>query len=164
MEEAQLSISIRMAQAHDAPAVASVLLQSFVEYRAFYTPAAFAATTPTADTIRRRLDEGPVWVAYYEGVAVGTVSAVPKGPACYIRSMAALPAARGYGIGCLLIRHIEDFAAAQGLAYLLLSTTPFLIRAIRLYERVGFQRSDEGPHDLFGTALFTMVKPLAGEE
>src|SRR5260370_227302 len=41
-----------------------------------------------------------------------------------------------------------------------LSTTPFLDRAIRLYERFGFQRSDEGPLDLFGTPLFTMTKRL----
>jgi ribosomal protein S18 acetylase RimI-like enzyme len=160
----QPSISIRMAEPNDVPAIASVLCESFAEYQPFYTPAAFAATTPTADAIRRRLDEGPVWVAYNEGAVVGTVSAVPKGVACYIRSMAALPADRGHGIGGLLLEHIEDFAAAQGLAYLLLSTTPFLTHAIRLYERVGFQRNGEGPHDLFGTPLFTMVKPLGHGE
>jgi putative acetyltransferase len=161
MEREQPNITIHMAQASDAEAIASVLFQSFAEYQASYTPAAFAATTPTADAIRRRLHEGPVWVACQEGAVVGTVSAVPKGVVCYIRSMAVLLAARGHGIGHLLLQHVEDFAAAQGLAYLLLSTTPFLTRAIRLYEQVGFRRSDEGPHDLFGTALFTMAKPVA---
>jgi hypothetical protein len=43
---------------------------------------------------------------------------------------------------------------------LFLSTTPFLTHAIVLYEGLGFQRSNEGPHDLFGTPLFTMVKTL----
>jgi GNAT superfamily N-acetyltransferase len=160
MEQSQPSISIRMARASDAAAIASAILQSFAEYQAAYTPAAFAATTPTADTIEGRLREGPVWAACRRGAIVGTVSAVSRGAGCYIRSMAIVPAARGAGLGRLLLQHVEEFAAAQGHTYLLLSTTPFLARAIRLYEQAGFRRSEDGPRDLFGTALFTMVKPL----
>jgi putative acetyltransferase len=164
MERNQPSIHIRMAEATEAAAIASVLSQSFVEHQTSYTPAAFAATTPTAAEIRRRLHEGPVWVACHRDAIIGTVSVVPKGEACYVRSMAVLPAARGHGIGRLLLQHVEQFAAAQGYKYLLLSTTPFLTRAIRLYEQVGFRRSTDGPHDLFGTALFTMLKPVARAE
>jgi hypothetical protein len=36
-------------------------------------PAAFQATTPTADQIRSRLDEGPIWVAEQAGAVVGTI-------------------------------------------------------------------------------------------
>ncbi|MBC7909661.1 MAG: GNAT family N-acetyltransferase, partial [Pyrinomonadaceae bacterium] len=80
--------------------------------------------------------------------------------ALYIRGMAALPLARGQGIGELLLKHVESFAREHGHERLTLSTTPFLDRAIRLYERAGFLRSDDGPHDLFGTPLFTMAKVL----
>ena len=163
MDQSQPNISIRLSAPSEATAIESVIFESFAEYEACYTPAAFAATTPTADTIRRRLHEGPVWVACRQDAIVGTVSAVSRGAACYIRSMAILPAARGYGIGRLLLQHVEDFAVAQGHTSLLLSTTPFLTRAIRLYERVGFRRSDDGPHELFGTALFTMMKPLPSQ-
>jgi putative acetyltransferase len=164
MERDESGIHIRMAGASETAAIASVLFQSFAEHRASYTAAAFAATTPTADGIRRRLHEGPVWVACHHDAIVGTVSAVSRGDVCYIRSMAILPAARGRGIGRLLLQHVEQFAAAQGCTSLLLSTTPFLTRAIRLYEQVGFRRTNDGPHDLFGTALFTMVKPIARVE
>jgi putative acetyltransferase len=160
MEQDHPSISIRLAQASEANAIASVILESFAEYEVRYTPEGFAATTPTADVIQRRLHEGPVWVAYQQGAVVGTVSAVSQGEACYIRSMAILPAARGQGIGRLLLQQAEDFAVAHGHTSLLLSTTPFLTRAIRLYEQAGFRRNDDGPHDLFGTSLFTMLKPL----
>jgi len=34
---------------------------------------------------------------------------------------------------------------------------------MRLYERFGFQRTEEGPHDLFGTSLFTMEKQLKSQ-
>lgn len=59
---------------------------------------------------------------------------------------------------------VQDFAAAQECKRLYLSTTPFLTRAIALYERLGFVRTDAGPHDLYGTPLFTMEKMLAGSD
>lgn len=160
MQPNQPSIQIRLAEASDAASIASVLHASFVEYESAYTPEAFAATTPTSDRVQSRLSEGPVWVAALNEAIVGTVAAVPRGEALYVRSMAVLPTARGHGIGALLFEQVERFAAAQGLTLLILSTTPFLTRAIRLYERLGFQRSAEGPHKLFGAPLFTMVKTL----
>ena len=77
--------------------------------------------------------------------------------------MAILPTARGQGIGRVLLEQVERFASESGQRRLFLSTTPFLLRAIRLYEQFGFRRSGEGLQDLFGTPLFTMVKPI-GEE
>ena len=141
----------------DAESIASVLRASFVEFESFYTPAAFAATTPTSDQIRERWDEGPVWVAVQNGSIVGTVAVVPKSSGLYVRSMAVHPVARGRGIAGGLLKEIESFAINQHHRRLFLSTTPFLHEAIRLYERFGFQCNDEGPHDLFGTSLFTMV-------
>ena len=77
----------------DVAAIAFVLHESFAEIESFYTPAAFAATTPTAIQIRERWSEGPVWVAIQNGAAVGTVGAVPKSSGLYVRSMAVHPAA-----------------------------------------------------------------------
>jgi GNAT superfamily N-acetyltransferase len=161
MQRDALNIAIRLAVPADAGSIASVIYVAFAEYTAAYTPAAFAATTPTPEQIQRRLSEGPVWVALHDSAIVGTVAAVPNGAGLYIRSMAVLPTARGRGIGGLLLRHTERFAAAHGYSYVMLSTTPFLTSAIRLYEAFGFQRSSDEPHDLFGTALFTMVMPVA---
>jgi len=154
------NILIRLAVSAEAASIAAVLHQAFVEYKSLYTPEAFAATTPTTEHLQKRWDEGPVWVAVHSDLIVGTVGAVPKGEALYVRSMALLPAARGQGSGRLLLEQIERFAHERGDRRLFLSTTPFLIRAIRLYERFGFQQSSDGPHDLFGTPLFTMVKTL----
>jgi N-acetylglutamate synthase-like GNAT family acetyltransferase len=162
MPQNKPGIEIRMATADDASQIAAVLLAAFEEYRAVYTPAAFAATTPTSDQIQRRIhtNEGPVWVALLHGVIVGTVSAVPKGESVYIRSMAVLPSARGQGIGEGLLRTLESFASDYGARRLFLSTTPFLTSAIWLYAHLGFRTTDEDPHDLFGTPLVTMAKPL----
>src|SRR6185503_206651 len=151
---------IRLATMEEAASISEVLLQSFIEYKSQYTPDGFAATTPTVPQIKHRLTEGPVWVALLEGAVVATVSAVAKGGSVYVRGMAALPAARGHRIGELLMDSVEQFASSQECKRLFLSTTPFLNRAIALYKRLGFVRTDEGPHDLHGTPLFTMEKML----
>lgn len=159
----QPTLEIRTVVADDAPAIASVLYESFVEYESSYTPEGFVATTPTADQIQRRMIEGPTWVVLRDETIVGTVAAVAQGESLYVRGMAVLPEARGQKIGELLLAHIESYAAAGGFQRLHLSTTPFLGNAIRLYERFGFRRISDGPHDLFGTPIFTMEKVLASE-
>jgi GNAT superfamily N-acetyltransferase len=137
---------------------------AFAEHESLYTPEGFAATAISPAQIINRIAEGPVWVALLDELIVGTASATRKGDDIYIRGMAVLPTARGQRIGELLLTRIEEFATAEGCQRLLLSTTPFLHRAIRLYEHFGFQRTDDGPNDLpldlFGTPLFSMEKAL----
>ncbi|MGB9180503.1 MAG: GNAT family N-acetyltransferase [Pyrinomonadaceae bacterium] len=164
MRQNKADIQIRLAVPEDASRVASVLHESFVEYEASYTQEAFAATAPTSEQIRSRMMEGPMWVALRDGVIVGTASAVSRGEALYIRGMAVAPSARGEGMGRLLLEHSESFASAHGYRSLILSTTPFLHSAIQLYERYGFRCSTEGPHELFGTPIFTMVKSLEASD
>ena len=152
------NVQIRAAQQADVQSIVSVLAESFIEYQRFYTKEGYAVTTPKSIVIQDRLSEGEMWVALLKGEVVGTVSVVPQGKALYVRSMAILPAARGNRIGEKLLKHIEELATANGYECLLLSTTPFLDRAIRLYEKFGFRRNGEPPHDLFGTPLLTMEK------
>lgn len=160
VEQDRPSVHIRLAVSDDVLQIASVLYESFIEYKSSYTDEGFAATTPAVDEIQSRIEEGPVWVAVCDDAIVGTVSAVDMGEALYIRGMAILPTARGQHIGERLLNQIESFASLHGYKRLVLSTTPFLTRAIRLYERAGFSRSNEGAHELLGTPLFTMVKTL----
>jgi GNAT superfamily N-acetyltransferase len=160
IEEVRSSVHIRKAVPDDSGTIAAVLLSAFTEYESLYTAEAFAATTPSSDQILARLAEGPIWVALKNDAVVGTISAVPKREGLYLRGMAIAPAGQGEGIGRKLLEYAEALAIQRGCERLLLSTTPFLTRAIRLYEQNGYCRSDEGPHDLFGTPLFTMSKTL----
>jgi putative acetyltransferase len=153
-------LEVRRAGPDDAPVIAAVLYASFVEFEALYTKGGFAATAPGAEQVLTRMREGPVWVALREGVVLGTVAAVVRDASVYVRGMAVLPAARGSGAGVALLQCVEDWALSQSCRRLFLSTTPFLDSAIRLYERSGFRRTDNGLHDLFGTPLFTMEKVL----
>jgi putative acetyltransferase len=158
--QAAMLLEIRRAGPKDARAIATVLHQSFIEFRALYTDGGFAATVLDEVHVLARMQEGPVWVALGEGVMLGTGAAVVKSESIYIRGMAVLPSARGSGVGKRLLRQIEAWAVSEGYTRLFLSTTPFLNSAIRLYEKSGFRRTDEGLHDLFGTPLFTMEKTV----
>ncbi|MEK6335286.1 MAG: GNAT family N-acetyltransferase [Acidobacteriota bacterium] len=154
------SLEIRRAEIGDAAAISSLLVNSFEEYQSLYTAEGYAATAITRAQVANRLREGPVWVTISNGNVVGTVSVVIMKDSLYIRGMAVRPTARGQRIGELLITEVEKFSRLKNLRRLFLSTTPFLHRAIRLYERLGFQRIDEGPDNLHGTPLFTMEKFL----
>ena len=158
----ELTIEIRLATDTDASAIAQVLLQSFAEYRSSYTDGGFSATTPNAEQVRLRMSEGPVWVALLDGEIVGTVAAMHEVESTYVRGMAVLPTARGHRLGGLLLGECEAFAATQNCSRLYLSTTPFLNRAIALYEHHGYERIPGSEHDLHGTPLFAMGKFIAG--
>jgi GNAT superfamily N-acetyltransferase len=151
---------VRLANADDAEAIASIMLLAFAEYRQLYTDEGFAATAITSEEVLSRMRQGPLFVALLDDEIVGTASFVKKNDSLYVRGMAVLPERRGKHIGELLLTEIEEYAAREGCERLFLSTTPFLDRAIRLYEKFGFSRIEEGPHDLFGTPLFTMEKKI----
>lgn len=108
-------IEIRRAEARDAPAIASLLADSFVEYEPLYTPEGYAATAITSERVEDRITEGPVWVALSDEMIVGTVSVVAKGGSLYVRGMAVWPTSRGLGIGELLLAKVEEFAEAARL-------------------------------------------------
>lgn len=157
------ALKIRLAEPRDAAEISRLLYEAFVQYRERYTAAGFSATAISEAEIQVRMGEGPVWVSEYMDEIVGTVSIIGSGRSLYIRGMAVRPAARGQRIGESLLTTIEQFAKSEGFERLYLSTTPFLDRAIRLYERFGFRRVTDSDSDLHGTPLFTMEKTLLSE-
>ena len=60
MTEDKLDIQIRIGSPADAPSIASVLYESFIEYKALYTDEAFAATAPSSEQIQSRMNEGSI--------------------------------------------------------------------------------------------------------
>ena len=57
-----------------------------------------------------------------------------------IKRMYVRPPFRGFGFGKMLLKHLADYARAQGVGLLRLETGIHQAAAIRLYERMGFQR------------------------
>jgi ribosomal protein S18 acetylase RimI-like enzyme len=160
MKPESAEVEIRRAEPEDAAAIARILHDSFVEFRSLYTDGGFAATTPDANGVCTRINEGPVWIALLNGSPIGTVAALLQDDSLYVRGMAVVPAARGSGVAAKLLTEVERFAIHSECRRLFLSTTPFLSAAIHLYEKCGFRRATAGADDLFGTPLFTMEKTI----
>jgi len=158
MSARETEVRIRLATPADSAAIAFVLAEAFVEYESLYTEKGYAATTPPAEQIEKRFGSDLIIVAVHGEEILGTVSAVLQGNEIYIRSMAVLSKARSQKLGQKLLGYIEGLTREGKYQRLKLSTTPFLDRAIRLYEQFGFVRV--GVDDLHGTPLITMVKPL----
>ncbi len=156
----QSNISIREAISTEGTVISKLLYESFLEYQKDYTSKAFAATAIDSKTVRQRMEEGPVWVATINDKVAGTASLVIGNDEMYVRGMAVHPKYRGKKIGWALLENIEIFAKENDCTRLILYTTPFLHKAIKLYETFGFRRSNEGPDNLFGTPLFAMTKVL----
>ncbi len=57
-----------------------------------------------------------------------------------IKRMYVRPQFRGLGYGKMMLRHLEDYARAQGVDLLRLETGVHQHEAIRLYERMGYHR------------------------
>jgi GNAT superfamily N-acetyltransferase len=158
-------IEIRRASGDDAAEIAAVLYEAFVEYRPLYSAEGFAATVPDERQIVSRIGEGPVWVASIaDGAMIGTVGAVVKEQGVYMRGMAIVRANRGRGLGAKLVETVELWSMEHGHRRVFLGTTPFLHAAIRLYERLGFARTNDGPNDHFGTPLITLEKHLPAKK
>jgi GNAT superfamily N-acetyltransferase len=127
---------IRLAALADSPEAFSSTLEREAEF--------------SEDTWRQRLGESSSFLAWHGGAAAGTVTALsgevaglPDFPgAWHLVAMWVRPAARGLGIGRLLVQTVIDQAAASGAPSVLLWVFDANGRAKALYERMGFRATD----------------------
>ena len=152
---------IRLATPDESETISQLVYEAFAPFRSEYTDGAFEYTTPKADAIRPRFEEGPIWIAELNGDAVGTVSGMPEGERFYIRSMAIKPSAQRGGIGQKLLDALESHARERGFEKLYLYTTFVLPGAKRLYEKNGFYvlRETE-PEEWFDMGGLEMEKTI----
>jgi GNAT superfamily N-acetyltransferase len=116
--------------------------------------------------VEGRATRGQLIVAELDGDLVGCVTFLPQyhndaipggfeGGGCGFRVLATTPAARGHGVGRALVDECVRRARALGATSLLLHTGSFMVAAVRLYERMGFERlANEGDPEL-DTRLLT---------
>ena len=155
-----MAVHIRLAENDDCSDITRVLSEAFLEYKDDYTVAAYNETVITPEKVAMRLNDGEVWVALIQDKIVGTIAGIGRNTAYHIRGMGVTPEARGQKVGLLLLQVAEEFALANNYKSLLLLTTPYLKRAIKLYEGFGFRIINEPPFHFFGTPAFSMRKDL----
>ncbi len=73
--------------------------------------------------------------------------------------MAVRPEWQGTGVAAQLLRHVESELRVKKCSRVTLDTTEPLRRAMRFYERNGYQRSGE-VSDFFGMPLIEYIKEM----
>jgi len=154
-------VEIKFARPGDEAIISSLIFEAFAPFREHYTPDAFDYTAASADRIRERFAEGPIWLATIGDDPVGTVSGLPEAERFYIRSMAIKPSIQRAGIGQRLLDTLDAFARDAGFMKLYLYTTHVLPGAKRLYEKNGFYVVREtAPEEWYGMGGIEMEKEL----
>ena len=149
-------VQVRGARRGDAGSIEEVTLSAYQQYAAVMPPALWeryrqniGATLAAAPPETQIVVEESGWI-------VGSVLLYPAGtgivlpgggsmtlPFPEVRLLAVAPSARGKGIGALLIDECVRRARESGATALTLHTTDMMQAAMRLYERMGFQRAPD---------------------
>lgn len=142
-------VTIRPAREDELTAVGELTLGA---YHADGFEVSGPYTQKLADA-RPRAEEAELLVAVDDtGVLLGTVTIAPPGtPWAQVaapdelefRMLAVSSAARGRGVGEALTRRVIERAVELGLRAVTLSSSPEMVVAHRLYERLGFRRTPE---------------------
>lgn len=150
---------VRQATPADSAAILDCLGQTFAPFRDQYSAEAFADTVLTSATLSERFQRMTIYVAEVDGVIVGTIAGLylPEKRKGHIRGMAVLPSHHGQGVAAKLLHAVEAGLNAQGATRITLNTTAPLQRAMRFYERHGYQRTGR-TRDFFGMTLFEYEK------
>jgi GNAT superfamily N-acetyltransferase len=96
-------------------------------------------------------DRGRIFVARMGDKIVGmvsllfTISTAEGAPACLLEDMVVQPDQRGNGLGARLLQYAVSYAKTNGFARITLLTDRTNEKAIRFYQRHGFQPSEMTP-------------------
>jgi len=94
-----------------------------------------------------------IWACESEGRMVGFLLLMDRGKTAQLRYFLIEPAYRGLGLGSKLLTLYTDFLYGCGYKASYLWTTHELTTAAYLYQRVGFQLTEEKESTSFGKAL-----------
>jgi GNAT superfamily N-acetyltransferase len=101
------------------------------------------------------------WIAELDGRRVGCVLCIPADDStAQLRILLVDPAARGHGIGAMLVDECVAFARAAGYTRMRLWTNDPLVSARRIYLSRGFTLVEEEPHHSYGADLIGQVYEL----
>jgi ribosomal protein S18 acetylase RimI-like enzyme len=144
----QSALSVEPARPEDYDRIAELTVGVYVDGRL----ASEGYTPQLADVAGRASRSELLVVRDAEGSIVGSVALVLSGDfgevtasdeEAAFRMLVVDPAARGQGVGQLLVSTCLDRARAAGKHRMVISTDPRMTTAHRLYERLGFSRLPE---------------------
>jgi predicted N-acetyltransferase YhbS len=152
---------LRIATAADAPAIATVIAESFAQYRGKLVPES-GAFRETAEGIAGELARGAgAIVAERNGEMLGCVLVDEMEGDLYFGRLSVRPSARGQGLARRLIEAVEGEARRRGLAGVRLGVRIVLTGNQRLFASLGYRETSREAHPGFDRPTsINMRKPL----
>lgn len=113
---------------------------------------------PLSQFAKSHLPRERIWIVEKDAKIVGCVAIVEFSKIdAQLRWLLLDPAVRGQGFGRVLVNEALDFCRDAGYSSVFLWTVANLPVAARLYESVGFEKTEEITHELWGSTV-TEVK------
>jgi ribosomal protein S18 acetylase RimI-like enzyme len=161
-------ITIRSAVPAELPAIGELTYDAYAADGLLANDSGYAEELRDAE---HRAAHSELLVAVDEqGRLLGTVTfCLPGSPYAELshegqaefRMLAVSPAHRGRGVGSRLVRECLELAARHGASSVVISTKAQMHTAQRLYDRFGFQRSEQLDWEpMPGVELLAYTKPL----
>ncbi|NCT73588.1 MAG: GNAT family N-acetyltransferase [Chitinophagaceae bacterium] len=142
-----MEIKIRPIAPGDNPSLARIIRDSLAEFGANKPGTVYY--DPTTDHLYELFREprSGYFVAEQDGQLLGGAGIFPTAglPAdtCELVKMYLVPAARGKGLGRMLVDHSMEQARSAGFSQVYLETMPELKQALAMYARLGFEYIDQ---------------------
>ena len=138
MESLALKVTLRPARPADAASIAACVCEAYVHYieRIGKQPG------PMLDDYDEVVRHSQVHVAIAAERVVGAIVLQVTGEGFYVDNVSVRPAAKGQGVGRLLLELAESEARKQGYASLYLATHERMTENRALYARAGYVEYD----------------------
>ena len=102
----------------------------------------------------KAIEHDEVWVAEHDGELAGYLVLVPFADHLLLENVAVDPGRQGRGVGRRLLALAEERTTALGLSELRLYTHAVMVENQRLYERIGYLRTDRRDDDGFDRVFY----------
>jgi len=163
-------LAIRSASEEEIPALRELAERIWrASYAAMLTPEQIdymLAWMYAPETIAREMQEGVIWeTAWLDGELIGFHSCTPElaGRRLKLNKLYLLPEQQGLGLGQQLLDRVHELAAQRGAGQVWLQVNKQNTRAIRAYERAGYEVERSAVFDIGGGFVmddFIMTRAL----
>ena len=154
-----MNISITEASPGQAVLVHRIMQTAFAEYAGQLNPPSPCHTETIVD-VAEAIHKGGAVLAWKDGVAVGSARYAFHEGSFYVGRVSVLPDYRGMGIASAMMDHLEQIALDYGYEQMQLCSRLNLPKYIGLYQRMGFNITNQYQIEPDADIQVTMVKYL----
>ena len=147
---------LRPATLDDLTAVEEIVRAAYSPY----IPRIGRSPGPMLDDYRALIEGRRAHVAERDGVVQGVLVLIPQDDAMLLDNVAVAPAARGQGLGRLMLAFAESAAVEAGFSFVKLYTNEAMTENIELYSRLGYAVTHKAEEK--GLRRVYMIKPVGG--